>query len=185
MALPHFELPPIEDNDFGWGPSDIPTQFKDIPFAPFNKNDRLGKISDWTAQGQKSNQRGGRFPQQFGSGTGQFQYKHEDDESSFSLVDNRPKPKNRFRTKTFVRKPQNNWYNNNNNNNNNKNRWNNRGRGRQNNRYGQNRRWGYNYDNRDLVRDPSVEISESWPLVASWEFSELNEAPGYRVATPD
>lgn len=41
--LPSFALPTIQDNEFGWGPSDIPTQFKDIPFAPFNKNDRLGQ----------------------------------------------------------------------------------------------------------------------------------------------
>lgn len=98
-SLPEFTLPSLEDNQFGWGPSQPLALFEGIPFAPFNKNDRLGRISDWTQQGQ--NNRGGRggrgrYPQQFGAGSGLFQYKHEDDESTFSLVDNRPKPKSRF-----------------------------------------------------------------------------------------
>mmetsp|Transcript_21867 Transcript_21867/g.30909 ORF Transcript_21867/g.30909 Transcript_21867/m.30909 type:complete len:527 (-) Transcript_21867:65-1645(-) len=174
MSLPSFVLPTITDNEFGWGPADVPPQLKDIPFAPFNKNDRLGKISDWMQQ----QPRGGRFPSQFGAGTGMFQYKHDDDESSFSLVDNRPKPKNKFRTKTFVRRTQNNW-----NNNYNRNGWRGRGRGGKSWQNNNRKRWGYNnYENRDFVRDPSVDLDESWPLVETFEFTELNEATGYRPA---
>jgi len=47
-AKPHFKLPKIEQNTDGWGPHSLPTQFNDVPFAPFSKSDRLGKIADWT-----------------------------------------------------------------------------------------------------------------------------------------
>lgn len=45
---PHFETPIILDNPQGWGPCEMPDQFKDMPYQPFSKVDRLGKISDWT-----------------------------------------------------------------------------------------------------------------------------------------
>lgn len=47
-----FSLPPINDNpDGGWGPSssNLPDQFKfkDIPYAPYSKSDKLGRFADW------------------------------------------------------------------------------------------------------------------------------------------
>jgi len=39
-----FIPPQIQDNPNGWGPSDPPEQFKDLPYAPFSKGDRLGKV---------------------------------------------------------------------------------------------------------------------------------------------
>jgi translation initiation factor 3 subunit D len=47
-----FSLPPINDNpDGGWGPSssNLPEQFKfkDIPYAPYSKSDKLGRFADW------------------------------------------------------------------------------------------------------------------------------------------
>lgn len=44
----HFSTPLIQDNPNGWGPCEMPDQFKDMPYQPFSKGDRLGKISDWT-----------------------------------------------------------------------------------------------------------------------------------------
>jgi len=41
-----FIPPKIQDNPNGWGPNDPPEQFKDLPYAPFSKGDRLGKV--WT-----------------------------------------------------------------------------------------------------------------------------------------
>ena len=41
----HFKIPAIQDNPTGWGPCDVPDQFKDIPYQPFSKGDRLGKVS--------------------------------------------------------------------------------------------------------------------------------------------
>lgn len=112
-----FELPPIHDNpDGGWGPSPstIPAdfKFKDIPYAPFSKADKLGRFADWNdltgenrqapasgapTGGQhrdaKNTGPGGRRregPQAFGSGVANaFAYFHVEDEASFSLVDNK------------------------------------------------------------------------------------------------
>ncbi|KXN89472.1 Eukaryotic translation initiation factor 3 subunit D [Leucoagaricus sp. SymC.cos] len=111
--MPSFTLPPINDNpDGGWGPStsNLPDQFKfkDIPYAPYSKSDKLGRFADWndissdsrqTAVGLPSTQTaraagpGGRRrdgTQAFGSGTASaFAYFHVEDEASFSLVDNK------------------------------------------------------------------------------------------------
>jgi translation initiation factor 3 subunit D len=111
--MPSFTLPPIHDNpDGGWGPSasNLPDQFKfkDIPYAPYSKSDKLGRFADWndissdTRQitvGLPSTQTtrpaglGGRRRdgnQAFGSGTASaFAYFHVEDEASFSLVDNK------------------------------------------------------------------------------------------------
>ena len=118
--MPSFSLPPIHDNpEGGWGPSssNIPDQFKfkDIPYAPYSKSDKLGRFADWndlssdnrqTATGLPSvqNSRVGVGPtgrrregnQAFGSGTASaFAYFHVEDEASFSLVDNKAAPPRR------------------------------------------------------------------------------------------
>ena len=41
---PHFKLPVISDNKGGWGPSNPPEKFKDVPYQPFSKGDKLGKV---------------------------------------------------------------------------------------------------------------------------------------------
>ncbi|KAF8743189.1 Eukaryotic translation initiation factor 3 subunit D, partial [Rhizoctonia solani] len=98
-----FVLPSIQDNpDGSWGPSSLhmPAQFKDIPYAPFSKTDKLGKFADWTesdgrdragatgTQQRYGNRRDGQPA--YGSGsTNAFAYIHEQDEASFSLVDNK------------------------------------------------------------------------------------------------
>jgi translation initiation factor 3 subunit D len=43
-----FEAPTLQFNADGWGPCELPELFTDIPYQPFSKSDRLGKISDWT-----------------------------------------------------------------------------------------------------------------------------------------
>ena len=40
----HFVPPIIQDNPDGWGPCELPEQFKDMPYQPFSKGDRLGKV---------------------------------------------------------------------------------------------------------------------------------------------
>ncbi|KAG8720095.1 hypothetical protein FRC08_001196 [Ceratobasidium sp. 394] len=99
-----FVLPPIQDNpDGSWGPSALhmPAQFKDIPYAPFSKTDKLGKFADWTESDVRDGRTGPVGTQQrygnrrdgqpaYGSGsTNAFAYIHEQDEASFSVVDNR------------------------------------------------------------------------------------------------
>lgn len=107
-----FSLPPITDNpDGSWGPSssNMPAEykFKEIPYAPYSKSDKLGRFADWydgagdtrnptvgapAVQGTRSNiNRGKRdAAQAYGSGTASaFAYFHVEDESSFSLVDSK------------------------------------------------------------------------------------------------
>jgi len=107
-----FSLPPITDNpDGSWGPSssNMPSEYKfrEIPYAPYSKSDRLGRFADWyegagdgrnpapglsTTQGARSAPTRGRKEgtQAFGSGTASaFAYFHVEDESSFSLVDSK------------------------------------------------------------------------------------------------
>jgi translation initiation factor 3 subunit D len=114
-----FSLPPINDNpDGGWGPSpsNLPEKFKfkDIPYAPYSKSDKLGRFADWNdlsgdnrqttvglpatqnTRGSGSTGRGRRDNQAFGSGTASaFAYFHVEDESTFSLVDNKAAPPRR------------------------------------------------------------------------------------------
>lgn len=42
--IAHFQAPAIQHNPDGWGPCELPDQFKDIPYQPFSKGDRLGKV---------------------------------------------------------------------------------------------------------------------------------------------
>lgn len=44
----HFEKPTVQFNENGWGPCELSDTFKDVPYQPFSKSDRLGKICDWT-----------------------------------------------------------------------------------------------------------------------------------------
>lgn len=43
--VPHFIPPEIQNNSFGWGPCEMPDQFREMPYQPFSKGDRIGKVS--------------------------------------------------------------------------------------------------------------------------------------------
>jgi hypothetical protein len=44
----------------GWGPAvTTETTLNGVPYAPFSKGDKLGRMADWTAEG-KDRERGGR-----------------------------------------------------------------------------------------------------------------------------
>ncbi|WRT66990.1 eukaryotic translation initiation factor 3 subunit D [Kwoniella shivajii] len=94
----NFNLPQIQDNaDGSWGPSTsaLPAQFKDIPYAPFSKSDKVTRVADWHdapadanngRQRQGQARRGGR--EAYGAAEGTvFGFVHDEDEKSFSLVD--------------------------------------------------------------------------------------------------
>lgn len=88
-------LPPAED---GWGPPVTnETTLSGVPYAPFSKADKLGRMADWT-EGKDRDQRG---RQQYGSrqyrdqqvyGANQasnpFAIQTAEEEATFSLVDN-------------------------------------------------------------------------------------------------
>ncbi|KAH8675663.1 putative eukaryotic translation initiation factor 3 subunit D [Xylariales sp. PMI_506] len=83
---------PAED---GWGPPNTTeTTLNGVPYAPFSKGDKLGRMADWTAD-SKGGERGGRqqynrnFRDQqiYGAGSAPvFAAPVAEDESSFSLV---------------------------------------------------------------------------------------------------
>ena len=82
----------------------LPEEFRQIPFSPFSKSDRIGRIADWNTAGGTSddrnaastvsgrstrNTRGGSVPAYpTGAPVNTFAYFHAEDESSFSVVDN-------------------------------------------------------------------------------------------------
>lgn len=81
-----FELPEIQENADGWGPCAIPERFADMPYQPFSKTDRIGKVADWTGNTYQDRRATNKYNSQFGAGT-QYAYYHEEDDSTFQLVD--------------------------------------------------------------------------------------------------
>ncbi|RAL44791.1 hypothetical protein DM860_003550 [Cuscuta australis] len=98
-----FEIGPVPFNPDGWGPPDsivsgsisVPNQPSNVPFAPFSRSEKLGRIADWTRNlgnasrgSNKQNQADSAFDfstdESFGNLAG-------DDESSFRLVDSAAK----------------------------------------------------------------------------------------------
>ncbi|KAK4945248.1 hypothetical protein LTR10_015407 [Elasticomyces elasticus] len=80
-----------------WGPEVTSnTTLDGVPYAPFSKSDKLGRMADWTSEGKEGRERGGRqygrnFRDQqiYGAGTSSlFAVQVAEDESSFSVVDN-------------------------------------------------------------------------------------------------
>lgn len=43
-----FVVPQVEDNAEGWGPCSVPDHLKDLPYAPFNKADKIGRAADFS-----------------------------------------------------------------------------------------------------------------------------------------
>jgi len=91
---PKFVLPNITDNINGWGPleNDVPDKLLDIPYTPFSKSERIGKIADWTSSQDYGNDKRKNYQrndQIYGSGlSNAFNYRFAaEEEASFSLVD--------------------------------------------------------------------------------------------------
>lgn len=93
----HFPVPVLSDNPEGWGPTTLPEQFKDVPYAPFNKSDRVGRAADWTSHGYR------RFDRDRGTGgvNAAFSFFQDADEDSFQLVDTKPVTKPRYGPRRF------------------------------------------------------------------------------------
>ncbi|KEY79475.1 eukaryotic translation initiation factor 3 subunit EifCd [Aspergillus fumigatus] len=85
---------PAEDT---WGPATPSDNMLDgVPYAPFSKGDKLGRMADWTGDGKDRDRSGRqaynrnyRDQQVYGAGTSSlFNIQVAEDESSFSVVDN-------------------------------------------------------------------------------------------------
>lgn len=98
-----FEPLNIQDNSTGWGPNTIPPQFKDMPYQPFSKSDRLGKVSDWTGTTYQDRRWMNKYQSQVGAGGTQYAYYHEEDEASFQLVDSAKQTKPMYGRGRFFR----------------------------------------------------------------------------------
>lgn len=48
-----FDIPDVPDNTDGWGPTTEPEELKGIPYAPFAKGEKLGRIADFAQTGYK------------------------------------------------------------------------------------------------------------------------------------
>ncbi|XP_060649217.1 eukaryotic translation initiation factor 3 subunit D-2 [Drosophila nasuta] len=94
-----FIQPYIEYNQNGWGPCEVPEL--EVPYQPFCKSDRLGKISDWMVPVQDKKY-SSKYASTFGNNS-QYAYFHEDDDATFHLVDGnnlrdlKPYQRNRYR----------------------------------------------------------------------------------------
>ncbi|KAI9819538.1 MAG: hypothetical protein M1827_006987 [Pycnora praestabilis] len=85
-------------SDESWGPATATeTTLDGVPYAPYSKGDKLGRMADWTSEGKDGRERGGRQQynrnyrdqQVYGAGTSSlFAVQVAEDESSFSVVDN-------------------------------------------------------------------------------------------------
>jgi len=87
----------------GWGPlSEPPEVFKDIPYAPFSKGDKVGKAADWTMTSTRPQPNRSNLVS-----TAFNDFEEEEDESVFLLVDNRlyARPAT-FSQRKFVKGPQ-------------------------------------------------------------------------------
>merc|ERR1712000_195390 len=105
---------PSEDS---WGPpTSTETTLNGVPYAPYSKGDKLGRMADWTTEGKDGRDgRGGRQQynrnyrdqQVYGAGTSSlFAVQLAEDESSFSVVSNtRDSTKTRFGRRDYD-KPQ-------------------------------------------------------------------------------
>ncbi|KAG2221654.1 hypothetical protein INT45_001179 [Circinella minor] len=191
MSKPHFQLPKVYESQGGWGPTNdvIPLKFQDIPYAPFSKGDKLGRVADWTnpdAQKQDNREVTGRTGrsgfnrfnrdqhQAYGAAfASTFAYTHTEDESSFSVVDNRSANAKKMaikaagggqRGRVQTKEPRTNTggY-----------RTVNQRGGRQ--QQGR-RRYGYkDYDKPQRVRNASINIGADWKMLDEIEFSRLSK----------
>eukprot|EP00731_Ephydatia_muelleri_P029154 Em0020g798a len=92
-SRPKFALPQLQDNPVGWGPCEVPEQFKDTPYQPFSKDDRLGKVADWSGNVYQDRRAANKYGSLYGLGGQAYVYHHEEDETSFQLVDTGRIPK--------------------------------------------------------------------------------------------
>ncbi|KAM7533431.1 hypothetical protein Aperf_G00000124901 [Anoplocephala perfoliata] len=85
-SLPSFGDLSINSDGECWGPSDIPVAFKDMPYQPFSKDSRLGKIADWCGTVYPDNKGKNRYTSQYGTGGGPYAYFHDEDDSNFQVA---------------------------------------------------------------------------------------------------
>ncbi|KAI3949257.1 hypothetical protein MKW92_006906 [Papaver armeniacum] len=98
--MTEFEVGAVPFNSDGWGPPETPSQLlpnhpSNVPFAPFNRSEKLGRIADWTRNYNQN-----RNPRNSGHDS-VFDFNLDDsipvdDDNTFHLVDGKPPPRPKF-----------------------------------------------------------------------------------------
>ncbi|KAG5454826.1 Eukaryotic translation initiation factor 3 subunit D [Clonorchis sinensis] len=89
--LPPFGTLSLHENPTGWGPVEIPKEYENMPYQPFAKDFRLGRVADWSGSLYQDMKSKGRYLSQF-SGA-QYAYIHDEDDTNFQLVSTGRDPK--------------------------------------------------------------------------------------------
>lgn len=98
-----FEVGAVPFNPDGWGPPEATTATAtslplDVPFAPFSRSDKLGRIADWTRNVNNP----AKNPKQGGASDSIFDFTADNsfapagEDSTFRLVDSKPAPRPKF-----------------------------------------------------------------------------------------
>lgn len=95
-----FSVPEVKGSAGAWGPAvgSFPEKFRDMPFQPFSKSDRLGKAADITGTAFQSRQN--RYQSMFGAGDA-YAYFNMDDEQTFSMVHSKKKADGGFQRRKW------------------------------------------------------------------------------------
>jgi translation initiation factor 3 subunit D len=99
-----FEIGYVPFNPDGWGPPEtdapvLPNHPVNVPFAPFSRSDKLGRIADWTRNFNQNRSNNSRNPSDAVfdfTGDDSFGGLAADEDASFRLVDGKPPPKPKF-----------------------------------------------------------------------------------------
>ncbi|KAL5473332.1 hypothetical protein EMCRGX_G027802 [Ephydatia muelleri] len=73
-SRPKFTLPHLQNNPTGWGPCELPEQFKDTLYQPFSKYDRLGKVADWSGNVYQGRRAANKYQNLYGFGGQAYVY---------------------------------------------------------------------------------------------------------------
>lgn len=103
-----FEVGPVPFNPDGWGPPETPVSpllpttlggggTTNVPFAPFSRSEKLGRVADWTRSNFASAARNNpNAASVFDFTLDESSGLAADDDSSFRLVDGKPPPRPKF-----------------------------------------------------------------------------------------
>lgn len=96
-----FELEEIHFNPDGWGPpenvSTLPNHPTNVPFAPFSRSDKVGRIADWNRNYNQNSRNKNPADSAFDfTGDDSFGGGGADEDQTFRLVDGKPPPRPKF-----------------------------------------------------------------------------------------
>lgn len=149
-----FDIPVVDDNKVGWGPTRVPEKYRKLHSQTFNKDDKLSSVIDFTQFMSSSNKRGSML--------------EAIEDRTFTVVD-KSKPVAARKSKIIKQKPTRSY---------------NTGyyaasggqnQGRDGMRTKKTGNWrGHNRQNiQDASRTPSIAVKKNWKVISSTEFGDL------------